>query len=415
MLFLKRIPLFFTKFSSKISLHDMFFLPFVMIFAIVINISMTLDVEDTQILSYLVLALVLMSFAVTLTMVFREREISRYIFLHILFMFILISLTIVNGLKIKNILYLSISLLTLLLIMNYYRNRISFVLQCLAFAFSFCVYINFIHIVTHPMLWMIDEYKTADGYLLGGNYNQMGCRLLISLSTCLLCLRYSWLWIVNFVLQSVIVIASLFMVSSMTSLSMISLFLVFCLIPSIRMRKMGIYCLFVVFILFQVFVVFNGRGLENNNIARYIVVDVLHKDLTFTNRTYMWEAGINLFLKSPIWGWGYPDSNWYRANMESLAIGPHNFLLSILVNGGVLLFFLYVYICSVAFKAIKHYMNDHNLQILLFSVLSLWFMSLMEMYPYTFMFYALALLYYYPYYTKEKNRKKGSVDIESKK
>ena len=146
MLFLKRIPLFFTKFSSKISLHDMFFLPFVMIFAIVVNISMTLDVEDTQILSYLVLALVLMSFAVTLTMVFREREISRYIFLHILFMFILISLTIVNGLKIKNILYLSISLLTLLLIMNYYRNRISFVLQCLAFVFSFCVYINFIHI-----------------------------------------------------------------------------------------------------------------------------------------------------------------------------------------------------------------------------------------------------------------------------
>ncbi len=38
-------------------------------------------------------------------MVFREREISRYIFLHILFMFILISLTIVNGLKIKNILF----------------------------------------------------------------------------------------------------------------------------------------------------------------------------------------------------------------------------------------------------------------------------------------------------------------------
>ena len=165
---------------------------------------------------------------------------------------------------------------------------------------------------------------------------------------------------------------------------------------------MGIYCLFVVFILFQLFVVFNGRGLENNDIARYIVVDVLHKDLTFTYRTYMWEAGINLFLKSPIWGWGYPDGNWYRANMESLAIGPHNFLLSILINGGVLLFFLYVYICSVVFKAIKHYMNDHILQILLFSVLSLWFMSLMEMYPYTFMFYALALLYYYPYYTKEK-------------
>lgn len=400
--FLKRIPLFFTKISLKISLHDMILLPFVMIFAIVVNISMTLDVEGTQMLSYLVLALVLMSFAITLTLVFREREFSRYVFLHFLFLFMLVSLTIVNGQEIKVISYLSISLLSLMLIMNYYRSRISMVLQCLTFAFSFCVYANFIHIITHPMLWMIDEDKTASGYLLGGNYNQMGCRLLISLSTCLLCLRYSWLWIVNFVLQSVIIVASLAMVGSMTSLSMVSLFLVFCLIPSLRIRKMGIYSLFVAFLLFQVFVVFNGRGLENNNLARYIVVDVLHKDLTFTYRTYMWEGGMNLFLRSPLWGWGFPNADWYRANMESLAIGPHNFLLSILINGGVLLMSLYLYICFEAFKAIRHYMNDHMLQLLLFSVLSLWFMSLMEMYPYSFMFYALALLYFYPYYIKEQ-------------
>ena len=136
--FLKRIPLFFTKISLKISLHDMILLPFVMIFAIVVNISMTLDVEGTQMLSYLVLALVLMSFAITLTLVFREREFSRYVFLHFLFLFMLVSLTIVNGQEIKVISYLSISLLSLMLIMNYYRSRISMVLQCLAFAFSFC-------------------------------------------------------------------------------------------------------------------------------------------------------------------------------------------------------------------------------------------------------------------------------------
>ena len=90
--FLKRIPLFFTKISLKISLHDMILLPFVMIFAIVVNISMTLDVEGTQMLSYLVLALVLMSFAITLTLVFREREFSRYVFLHFLFLFMILLL-----------------------------------------------------------------------------------------------------------------------------------------------------------------------------------------------------------------------------------------------------------------------------------------------------------------------------------
>lgn len=398
---IRRIPLYFKKLSLRVSLHDMTLLPFVMIFALVIFSTMSLSELEMPLLSYGTLAVVLASFLFMLTLVMREHKMSQYGFLHFMFLFILIAITVINVNDIRNAIYNSVSIWLMLLILRYYRGRMSMVLKCFAIAFAFAVYVNFIHILTHPMLWIIDDDKFATGYLLGNNYNQMGCRMIVALATNVLCLRYSRLWLINFIVMSVAIVASLAIVGSMTSLSMISLFLVYCLIPSARLRKLGIYSLFTVFVLFQVFVVFNGRGLENNELASYIVEDVLHKDLTFTNRTHMWESALKIISQSPVWGWGFADPDWYKSNMSAFAIGPHNFILSILIHGGVILLSLYLMICWKVFKAIKPYIADKTMQLLLFSVVCLWFMSLMEMYPYSIMFCALALLYYYPYYRQE--------------
>lgn len=65
--------------------------------------------------------------------------------------------------------------------------------------------------------------------------------------------------------------------------------------------------------------------------AVYIIEDVLGKDITFTNRTQLWDAAGKKFVESPILGYGFVDKEWYLANMESFAIGPHNFIYSILL------------------------------------------------------------------------------------
>lgn len=403
---LKRIPLYFHKLSLRVSLHDMTLLPFAMIFCLVLNITISLSELEIPLLSYGVLAAVLASFAFMLAVVMKDGEMSRYGFMYFLFFFILIALTIIGVNDIRNAIYVSLSVWLIMLLMRYYRWRMSMLLKCFCIAFSICIYINFVHLLTHPLLWVVQDDKYSTGYLFGNNYNQMGCRMIIGLSTNLLCLRYSRLWLLNFIAVSVAVLASLAMVGSMTSLSMIILFLLFCLMPSARLRKFGIYALFTVFVLFQVFVVFNGRGLEDNELAVYIIEDVLQKDLTFTNRTHMWESALKLIGESPIWGWGYPDGDWYKSNMTALAIGPHNFLLSVLINGGVILLTLFGIICGMTYKAIMPLLNkDATCQKLLFSVVCLLFMSLMEMYPYAIMMYPLALLYYYPYYKAEADQK----------
>ena len=393
----KRIPLYFDKISPRVSLYDMTFLPVVMIFFLVINTTLSLSSLNIMILSYCVLAIVIASFFFMLMLVLRTKEISRYGFLHFLFLLVLFGITVVNVNDIKNDVYGSVDVGLMLLMMRFYRHRMDMIVKSFTIAFTFCMWLNLAHLVTHPLLWIVEDYKDGTGYLLGDNYNQMGCRMIMALASNILCLRYSRFWLINFIGLAIVVVASLVMVGSMTSLSMIIVFLVSCSLPTSKLRLTAICGLFGVFLLFQIFVVFNGRGLENNELAVYIVEDILKKDLTFTYRTHMWESALVKIGESPIDGWGFADADWFKANMSSFAIGPHNFILAILIHGGVILLSIYIMICSKVFMSILPYLKKKNMQLLLLAVASFWCMSLFETYPYFFMFYALALLYYFQY------------------
>ena len=92
----KRIPLYFDKISTRVSLYDMTFLPAVMIFFLVINTTLSLSALEMQLLSYVVLAMVIVSFLFMLSLVIRDKEISRYGFIHFLFLLFLFAMTLVN-------------------------------------------------------------------------------------------------------------------------------------------------------------------------------------------------------------------------------------------------------------------------------------------------------------------------------
>ena len=394
---IKKIPLVFKSFSLRINLREMTLVPFLMVFCLVISICVSLPDVGQQGLSYVNFACFIISYLFMMIINFHTPQMTRFGFLHFLFMLILVIATILNNCEVKLAIYLCLYVWQTLMIFRFYKEHTKKIIQFFAIALSFCVYISLLQLITHPTLWMLATEKEGVGYLLGNNYNQIGCRLIIALCTNALCIKYHKIWLVNFILTSAISIASLFMVGSMTSLSMIILFIAFTVIPFSKLRFCGIYCIFIAFILFQVFVVFNGRGLENNDIARYFIEEVLHKDMTFTHRTYLWDAAMNIIPKSPVFGYGLVDGNWFKAHMTSIALGPHNFILAILINGGLLMLILYILICYNAFKSIKLYIHDSSAQILIFSIGCLWIMSLMEMYPYPIMLYPLALAYYYKY------------------
>lgn len=77
---------------------------------------------------------------------------------------------------------------------------------------------------------------------------------------------------------------------------------------------------------------------QNWPIARYIIVDLLGKDMTLTGRDYIFTACLNIFAGHPLLGYGY-ESSIVEDTLSSVFIGfntAHNSFLQLLINSGVL-------------------------------------------------------------------------------
>ncbi len=371
------------------------FIPFLMCSLSVVNATVSFTVYGfLQPISYIVLGLCILSFLVLILFSLRRPVISLFGLVTTMFLLLLISFTVINGTDLKNALYVALNIWLFLLLLQYYKDNLPLIVQSFAFAYSICIIANGLQLLLFPDLLFSAE-NTFDSFLLGGNYNQMGCRFLTGIVTSMLCIRYSKWWIYNTALLIIISVLTLLLVGSMTSLSIILLFTVFLLTPYPKLLKLAFVGFFIFFLLFQLFVVFNGNGLHNNELAVYIIIDLIGKDITFTNRTEMWDSALRVISDSPIIGYGYVDSDWYYTNMSTAALGPHNFILSVLIFGGIALLTTYIGIVFMAFRKMISHTDSIGIKLLL-GITSLMFMMCFEVYPLYFIFMLLAFAYYYP-------------------
>ena len=319
---------------------------------LVLNVSISFTTfHFLQLLSYLVLGVCMLSFAILSVMSLRKPVINYLDACTIIYLILLIGFTVMNGTDIKLAIYRSIEVGLLIMILNYWEKP-EVMVKTFAFVLSCCVYANLLIMIIFPD-WMFAAKDTFDSYLLGGNYNQIGGRLIFALVLSLLCTKFHKLWMVNFVIMAIVSVVTLAMVGSMTSLSCILLFLVFCMIPSEKVQKACCIGFFLFYLMFQTVVVFSGEGLHNNEMAVYIIEDVLGKDVTFTHRTQLWDAAGRKFAESPFFGYGFVDSEWFLSEMDSFAIGPHNFIYNVLLNGGLTLISLYLLMLVIVIRRIR--------------------------------------------------------------
>lgn len=300
-----------------------------------------------------------------------------------------------TGVAWKDWIYYICDVMLLLFLFQYYRNTPKTIIIGATIGFSLCVYMQLLQCITHPEMWMIDSTKEVQGYLLGGNYNSIGCRLLCALITNIIALKISKWWWINLVFLALTCITIPAMVHSMTSLTCILFFLLLCFIPNKQLQRISIFATIVGAILFEIFVCFQGKGFENNDLARWFLVEVLGKDLTFTNRTTLWDAALRVIAESPIWGYGNVNEEWFFSKMSSAAVGPHNFILWLLISGGVIALGLYVWLVVKVIVKINAYTEDRYSNAILASIATLFVMMLMEYYPIHFPLYLFTLAYYY--------------------
>lgn len=91
--------------------------------------------------------------------------------------------------------------------------------------------------------------------------------------------------------------------------------------------------------------------IQEGSIVKQLVAELFGKSLTFTGRTKIWKFTIEEFLKEPIWGQGLMGIEEYVAlTSNRYATNAHNYILSILVSGGVIAFIQYMILHITTFR-----------------------------------------------------------------
>lgn len=183
----------------------------------------------------------------------------------------------------------------------------------------------------------------------------------------------------SFILLSVVITISIVLSRSSTTLVGGFIMLVFTIFKRLR-NKISIFnlknYLIFSFLLFFLIVIFRFQ-----NIFSFFIVDILHKDLTFTNRTYLWDVTLTHILNKPIFGHGV-SINIVRNLMynSSTIISAHNQILEYFYIGGLIEVLLFIFLILIAVKNCKKYYNDKNVQIISFGFFVFQILNLTEVY-----------------------------------
>ena len=264
-----------------------------------------------------------------------------------------------------------------------------YIIRAIIIAMCVCIYINFILLFIYPNgLW-----TTKGGFsyfLLGGNYNQMGRTIIPAITiTGYYRMRYHQMQ-VNFITLIICSVITLLIVGSKTSLVGIALLLAFYFIKSYRLRKWIFIAFLIGYVIFQTMAVFIQTDFSQNEYIVYFVEEILHKDLTFTNRTIVWLNSLVLIGNSPIIGYGYQTDAWFLDQLHVTT--AHNLILGQLINGGFVGLSIFVMLLIVAIRQyLKH--SFPAMQFLFFGLCTFFFMMIMEVYPIMYIALLLILLY----------------------
>ena len=114
-------------------------------------------------------------------------------------------------------------------------------------------------------------------------------------------------------------------------------------------------------------------SLAKIDLAKSIITNVLHRDMTLTGRTIIWDITLNKVIEKPILGYGMIEGMDFQAMLGGITgINAHNTYLMMLFNGGILLFTVFAiayFITRKQFNTIKPSNWFYIFPLLLFTIM----------------------------------------------
>lgn len=283
----------------------------------------------------------------------------------------------------------------LLLGAKYWTQDMRSSLKGLIYIFSALVYINAVLLILYPEgLWEDPNWVDRGNptrYLFG-NQNQTGFVCFLAIATqCIYTFAYKKGYF-NLILLTIISLASVLFLGSMTSAIGIFLMMAYMLCNRLFKYPKGWLIAFaVIYTLLFTFIVWYGNDIEQIKWATAFVEDTLSKDTTFSKRTVIWANAVDWIKESPLVGYGIQNAEWNDDHLEGS--GAHNLLVMLLLNGGFVfcLSFLYIVIYAVR-EALTVHSKATTAAVMSLCVLLV--MAFFETYSIIYFFLYLQIIYY---------------------
>lgn len=132
--------------------------------------------------------------------------------------------------------------------------------------------------------------------------------------------------------------------------------------------------------------------------AAWFIEDVLHKSLTLSGRTEIWEIAIDIVLKKPLFGYGMFENGgfvyWGYKGGELSYWQAHNQWLQIMHDGGLLMTGLFIGIIFLGLGQLKKIASPKVKGIFLAAIAAFMVMMITEIYAYTPYLYLLFFVAY---------------------
>lgn len=269
---------------------------------------------------------------------FITRNTKIYLTISLIFIFFISA--VVNNTNIVSVFQLSLYLLYPFLLFSVWADSSTGTLNIckgITYGLNTLVLINLSIMLFFPQgLYQTISSNTISYYYLFGAKNQMVAPIM----TCLFFnmetayRSYNKIITKTSLFMCFICAFELIIGGSGTGLIVLAAFIILCLFELKHQKISSNLSLIVLLASFLAIVIFRIQ-----NIFSFLIVDILHKSLTLSDRTYIWDAAIESILSHPILGTGITDSLSGNVHLKLSYlvkdIFAHDLYLDYLLMGGI--------------------------------------------------------------------------------
>ena len=330
---------------------------------------------------------------VIIFLVIIKKKIKKNFFVIVLYFIVLLISTSINNGDMNNAISTAIQVLTFILVVDYglkYDTKIF--LNAVDLLLYMLVIYNLYTIFMYPNGMYIDSSGYLDNWFLGfKNVHILVILPAITFDFINSYYKYGKLkwWNYFFLIISWISVIIVNSSTSIIGLTAVSAFIIFNkLFNKTRILNIKNYTVAYIISFFGIII------LRVQNLISFIVVDILKKDLTFTNRVYIWDGVMRLISDKPLLGYGVETSATRMTRIpEQLSLHAHNQILEIIYKSGFIGFTIFVYIVYLAYKELMKYKETIISKFLSIVMFAWMIMMLTEAYAYEYFMYFFVICF----------------------